>query len=121
MKENLCSKVRFNSFRLQNYTYSNSNSVAQQPRRTSAYCVHLSIRDHWTLRGEQMSRSGGQSEVRSSVLKSPSKLGTHLLIHCSWDERLSRPCHPGKRTRTYSVEARYATTRTWDYLYILQK
>ncbi|GFX09801.1 hypothetical protein TNCV_654001 [Trichonephila clavipes] len=41
---------------------------------------------------EQMSRPGGQSEARSPVFKSPSKLGTHLLAHCSRDERLSRPC-----------------------------
>ncbi|GFS94108.1 uncharacterized protein TNCV_3785931 [Trichonephila clavipes] len=40
---------------------------------------------------EQMSRSGGQSEARLPVFKSPSKPGTHLSIHCSRDERLSRP------------------------------
>ncbi|GFX03415.1 hypothetical protein TNCV_4634271 [Trichonephila clavipes] len=39
-----------------------------------------------------MSRSGGQSEVRHPVFKSPNKLGTHLSTHCSRDERLSRPC-----------------------------
>ncbi|GFW71596.1 hypothetical protein TNCV_2548101 [Trichonephila clavipes] len=41
-----------------------------------------------------MPRSGGQSEARPPVFKSPSKPGTHLLTHCSRDERLSRPC-PG--------------------------
>ncbi|GFX05185.1 uncharacterized protein TNCV_1958411 [Trichonephila clavipes] len=41
---------------------------------------------------EQMSRSGGQSEARLPVLKSPSKLGTHLSTHCSKDGRLSRSC-----------------------------
>ncbi|GFV63262.1 uncharacterized protein TNCV_1732021 [Trichonephila clavipes] len=41
---------------------------------------------------EQMSRSGGQSEARPPVFKSPSKLGTHLSTHCSRDERLCRPC-----------------------------
>ncbi|GFW94611.1 uncharacterized protein TNCV_4246511 [Trichonephila clavipes] len=41
---------------------------------------------------EQMSRSGGQSETRSPLFKSTSKLGTHLSTHCSMDERLSRPC-----------------------------
>ncbi|GFW12361.1 hypothetical protein TNCV_816161 [Trichonephila clavipes] len=41
---------------------------------------------------EKMSRSGGQSEARPPELKPPSKLGTHLSIHCSRDERLSRPC-----------------------------
>ncbi|GFX85057.1 hypothetical protein TNCV_4998861 [Trichonephila clavipes] len=29
-----------------------------------------------------MSRSGGQSEVRPPVFKSPKKLGTHLWTHC---------------------------------------
>ncbi|GFW97378.1 hypothetical protein TNCV_4990551 [Trichonephila clavipes] len=32
---------------------------------------------------EQMSRSSGQSEARSRVFKSPSKLGTHLSTHCT--------------------------------------
>ncbi|GFT86826.1 hypothetical protein TNCV_4163981 [Trichonephila clavipes] len=31
----------------------------------------------------QISRSGGQSEARSPVFKSPSKLGTHLSSHCT--------------------------------------
>ncbi|GFW08149.1 uncharacterized protein TNCV_2979161 [Trichonephila clavipes] len=48
---------------------------------------------------EQMSRSGGQSEVRPPVLKSPSKLGTHLSTHCSRDERMSRPCPAREYTR----------------------
>ncbi|GFW12687.1 uncharacterized protein TNCV_3883971 [Trichonephila clavipes] len=41
---------------------------------------------------EQMSRSGGQPEVRPPVFMSPRKLGTHLSTHCHRDERLSRPC-----------------------------
>ncbi|GFY18389.1 alpha-2 adrenergic receptor [Trichonephila clavipes] len=46
---------------------------------------------------EQMSRSGGQFEARLPVFKSPTTLGvskhwSHLLTHCSRDERLSRPC-----------------------------
>ncbi|GFX56379.1 hypothetical protein TNCV_2243111 [Trichonephila clavipes] len=36
---------------------------------------------------DQISHSGGQSEVRPSV----SKMGTHLSTHCRKDERLSRP------------------------------
>ncbi|PRD34028.1 UNVERIFIED_CONTAM: hypothetical protein NCL1_15856 [Trichonephila clavipes] len=39
---------------------------------------------------EQMPRSGGQSEARSPVIKSPRKLGTHLSTHCSRDEWFSR-------------------------------
>ncbi|GFW19257.1 uncharacterized protein TNCV_255841 [Trichonephila clavipes] len=39
-----------------------------------------------------MSRSGGLSEQRPSVIKSRSKLGTHLSTQCSGDERQSRPC-----------------------------
>ncbi|GFV79076.1 hypothetical protein TNCV_2612621 [Trichonephila clavipes] len=54
-----------------------------------------------------MSRFGGLSEVRPSVFKTPSKLGTHLSTHCSRDERLSQPWP----ARTCGVEARYATTR----------
>ncbi|GFW93125.1 hypothetical protein TNCV_3888661 [Trichonephila clavipes] len=34
-----------------------------------------------------MSRSGGNSEARPPVFKSPNKLGTHLSTHCSWNER----------------------------------
>ncbi|GFT23686.1 hypothetical protein TNCV_3511521 [Trichonephila clavipes] len=41
---------------------------------------------------ELMSRSGGQFEARPPVFKSPSKLGTSLLTHCSRDERLGPPC-----------------------------
>ncbi|GFW15458.1 hypothetical protein TNCV_4655981 [Trichonephila clavipes] len=41
---------------------------------------------------EQMYRSGGQSEVKPQVFKSPNKLGTHLSTHCSREERLGRPC-----------------------------
>ncbi|GFW75296.1 uncharacterized protein TNCV_4189511 [Trichonephila clavipes] len=43
---------------------------------------------------EQMPRSGGHSEERTPVFKSPSKLGTHLSTHCSRDERLSGPRPP---------------------------
>ncbi|GFV38728.1 hypothetical protein TNCV_4420961 [Trichonephila clavipes] len=32
---------------------------------------------------ERMSRSGGQSEARPPLLKSPSKLDTHLSTHCT--------------------------------------
>ncbi|GFT83628.1 hypothetical protein TNCV_2825701 [Trichonephila clavipes] len=59
--------------------------------RDRAYCAQP--RGHWALRC--MSRcldQGGQSEARSPMFKSPSKLGTHLSTHCSRDERLSRPC-----------------------------
>ncbi|GFU69465.1 hypothetical protein TNCV_2282341 [Trichonephila clavipes] len=59
-----------------------------------------------------MSRSGGQSEARLPVLKSPSKLDAHLSTHCSRDERLSRSCPAGNTTCTCAEEARYATTRT---------
>ncbi|GFX50041.1 hypothetical protein TNCV_2375301 [Trichonephila clavipes] len=45
-----------------------------------------------------MSRSGGQSEARPPVFKSPSKLGTHLSTHCSRDER-----------DTHSNQYRYAS------------
>ncbi|GFV34408.1 transposable element Tc3 transposase [Trichonephila clavipes] len=38
-----------------------------------------------------VSRSGGQSEAKPPVFKSPSKLGTHLSTRCSTDERQSRP------------------------------
>ncbi|GFV42998.1 uncharacterized protein TNCV_3680231 [Trichonephila clavipes] len=41
---------------------------------------------------EQMSRLGGQSAARSPEFKSSSKLGIHLLTHCSGDERLTRTC-----------------------------
>ncbi|GFW89607.1 hypothetical protein TNCV_1024911 [Trichonephila clavipes] len=50
-----------------------------------------------------MSRFGGLSEERPSVFKTPSKLGTHLSIQCSGDERQSRPC-PALPLVTY-VEA----------------
>ncbi|GFU79692.1 hypothetical protein TNCV_4036991 [Trichonephila clavipes] len=39
-----------------------------------------------------MFRSDGESEVRPPVFKSPRKIRTHLLTHCSRNERLSRPC-----------------------------
>ncbi|GFV81123.1 uncharacterized protein TNCV_2271071 [Trichonephila clavipes] len=38
-----------------------------------------------------MSRSGDQSEARLPVFKPPCKLGTHLLTHCSRDEKPSLP------------------------------
>ncbi|GFW17746.1 uncharacterized protein TNCV_2653031 [Trichonephila clavipes] len=41
---------------------------------------------------EQMSQSGGQSEARPPVFKSPSKLGFLLSTHCSREERLCPPC-----------------------------
>ncbi|GFV38278.1 hypothetical protein TNCV_1723591 [Trichonephila clavipes] len=41
---------------------------------------------------EQIFRSGGQSEARPSVFKSPGKLGSHLSTHCSRDESLSLSC-----------------------------
>ncbi|GFW30525.1 hypothetical protein TNCV_454631 [Trichonephila clavipes] len=41
------------------------NSVAQQPMKAKAYCVHLSIRDHWALRC--MSRCPDQSEAKPPV------------------------------------------------------
>ncbi|GFY00475.1 hypothetical protein TNCV_1665141 [Trichonephila clavipes] len=41
--------------------------------RAKAYCAHPSKRDRWTLRCVNiMSRSGGQSEARPQVFKSPS-------------------------------------------------
>ncbi|GFV15115.1 hypothetical protein TNCV_1883011 [Trichonephila clavipes] len=65
----------------------------KQPIRARAYCAY------WALRcmsrcpeSESESRISGQSEPRLPVFKSPSKLGTHLSIHCSRDARLSRPC-----------------------------
>ncbi|GFT27315.1 hypothetical protein TNCV_5140861 [Trichonephila clavipes] len=42
--------------------------------------------DHWAT-----AAPGGQSEAKPSVFKSPNKLGTHLSIHYSRDERLSGP------------------------------
>ncbi|GFV32337.1 hypothetical protein TNCV_1676231 [Trichonephila clavipes] len=45
---------------------------------------------------EQMSQSGGQSEARIPVFKSPNKFGIHLSTDCDRDERLSRPC-PGNK------------------------
>ncbi|GFW88757.1 uncharacterized protein TNCV_4972501 [Trichonephila clavipes] len=53
-----------------------------------------------------MSRSGGQSEARPPMFKSPSKLGTHLSTHCNGDESLSRSCP----ARTCHVEVQYSTT-----------
>ncbi|GFV80743.1 hypothetical protein TNCV_4619041 [Trichonephila clavipes] len=61
--------------------------------RARAHCAHSSIRDHWVLRCmSPMSQSGGQSEVRPPVFKSPRKFGTHLSFHYPRDERLSQPC-----------------------------
>ncbi|GFV78672.1 hypothetical protein TNCV_1889772 [Trichonephila clavipes] len=53
---------------------------------------------------EQLSRSGGQFEVRPPVFKPPSKLGTHLSTHCSKDEGRNGLAQPGNRTRTCGVE-----------------
>ncbi|GFW35394.1 uncharacterized protein TNCV_2611931 [Trichonephila clavipes] len=47
---------------------------------------------------EQMSRSGGQSDARPPVFKSPSKLDTHLPTHYSRDERLSHLVQVGNIT-----------------------
>ncbi|GFU49016.1 hypothetical protein TNCV_2333101 [Trichonephila clavipes] len=66
--------------------------VAQQLKDARAYCVHPTIRDHWALRFMSVYLSSGQSEVRSSEFKSPSKLSAHLSTHCSRDVRLSRSC-----------------------------
>ncbi|GFV86933.1 hypothetical protein TNCV_2198851 [Trichonephila clavipes] len=71
----------------------NSNSVAQQPMRTTAYCAHFTVSDHWTLK--DMSRCSDQVvslKRNTQCFKSPRKLGTHLSTHCRRDERLSRPC-----------------------------
>ncbi|GFV72294.1 hypothetical protein TNCV_637561 [Trichonephila clavipes] len=53
----------------------------------SYYTWPLDAEEH-----EQMSRFGGLSEQRPSVIKTRSKLGTHLSTQCSGDERQSRPC-----------------------------
>ncbi|GFV25673.1 hypothetical protein TNCV_3851571 [Trichonephila clavipes] len=44
-----------------------------------------------------MSRSGGQSEARPPVFKSPRKLGTHLSTHCRRDESYTRAFGDGPR------------------------
>ncbi|GFV77563.1 uncharacterized protein TNCV_1070921 [Trichonephila clavipes] len=61
---------------------------------------------------EQMSRSGGQSEARHPVFKSPSKLSTHFYrpTAVGMKGRVDL-AQPGNRTRTCVVEGRYATTR----------
>ncbi|GFW99638.1 hypothetical protein TNCV_3418711 [Trichonephila clavipes] len=65
--------------------------------RARAYYAHPSIRNPWALGvHELMSQSSGRPEARSPVFKSPSKLGALLSNHCSWDERLSRPCPAGE-------------------------
>ncbi|GFY06677.1 hypothetical protein TNCV_3525331 [Trichonephila clavipes] len=81
--------------------------------RARVYCTHPSTHDHWALKcmSRCLNRTGGQSEERPPVFKSPSKLGTHLSTHCSRDERLNRPCLARNKTRTCGVEARYATIR----------
>ncbi|GFX63981.1 hypothetical protein TNCV_41571 [Trichonephila clavipes] len=57
--------------------------------RAGSYCAHPSIRDHWGAEEHgQMFRSGGQSEARPPVFKSPSKLRTHLSTHFSRDEKV---------------------------------
>ncbi|GFV75078.1 uncharacterized protein TNCV_4121961 [Trichonephila clavipes] len=66
--------------------------------RTRAYCAHPSIRDHWVLR--YMSRCPDQVVSLKQDLqcsKPPSKLVTHLLTHCSRDERLSSFCPARKK------------------------
>ncbi|GFV90457.1 hypothetical protein TNCV_50321 [Trichonephila clavipes] len=69
----------------------NSNSVAQQPMRARANIVTPSIRDYLALRGKSRCPDQGVSLKQDpQCLKSPSKLGTHLLTHCNRDERLSR-------------------------------
>ncbi|GFU12175.1 retrovirus-related Pol polyprotein from transposon opus [Trichonephila clavipes] len=71
-----------------------------------------------------MSRFGGLSEQRPSVIKTRSKLGTHLSTQCSGDERQSRHlCSPLREPQTCGVEARYTTTldliRAFDKLAII--
>ncbi|GFX71888.1 hypothetical protein TNCV_1443111 [Trichonephila clavipes] len=63
-----------------------------------------------------MSQFGVLSEEKPSVLKTLSKLGTHLSTQCSGDERQSRPCpaQPVNRTQNFGVKARYNTTRPYS-------
>ncbi|GFW49577.1 hypothetical protein TNCV_2843581 [Trichonephila clavipes] len=62
-----------------------------------------------------MSRFGGLSDERPSVLQTPSKLGTHLLTQCSGDETQSRPLPiPLIQPQTCGVEARYTITRPYS-------
>ncbi|GFX76913.1 hypothetical protein TNCV_2257761 [Trichonephila clavipes] len=57
-----------------------------------AYCGYPSIRDHWALRCMSKCPDQVVSLKRDPpVLKSSSKVGTHLTTHYSRDERLSRP------------------------------
>ncbi|GFT49664.1 hypothetical protein TNCV_3368021 [Trichonephila clavipes] len=63
-----------------------------------------------------MSRSGGQSEVKSPVFKSPTKLGTPLSTHYNRDEKAESTLPlPSIEPRTCDAEARNATTRPLGY------
>ncbi|GFU67671.1 hypothetical protein TNCV_1644201 [Trichonephila clavipes] len=65
-----------------------AEEVGYQPLRARAYCAHPSLRDHWALRC--MSRCPDQVvSLKQALVKSPSKLGTHLSNYCSRDERLN--------------------------------
>ncbi|GFV87794.1 hypothetical protein TNCV_780761 [Trichonephila clavipes] len=79
--------------------------------RPRADFAHPVISDHWELRC--MSRYADQVFILKRDPKCSSKLGTQLSTRFIRDERVSRPClpRPGHRTRTCSVEVRYATTR----------
>ncbi|GFV39833.1 uncharacterized protein TNCV_4144701 [Trichonephila clavipes] len=59
-------------------------AAAHESQCPSQYSCPLDAEVH-----EQKFRSGGQSEARPPVFKSPSKLGTHLSTHCSRDERIA--------------------------------
>ncbi|GFU01403.1 hypothetical protein TNCV_54041, partial [Trichonephila clavipes] len=61
-----------------------------------------------------MSRFGGLSEQRPSVIKTRSKLGTHLSTQCSGDERQVDLAQPVKEPQTCGVEARYTSTRSYS-------
>ncbi|GFX23310.1 hypothetical protein TNCV_1559091 [Trichonephila clavipes] len=62
-----------------------------------------------------MSRFGGLSEEKPSVFKTPSKLGTHLSIKCSGDEKAeSTLSSPLIEPKTCSVEEQYTTTRPYS-------
>ncbi|GFW98993.1 hypothetical protein TNCV_1782121 [Trichonephila clavipes] len=62
---------------------------------------------------EQMSQSGGQSEARPPVFKSPSKLSTHLSTHCRSQEVLRRPWALGFETAAqHNVDYDLATLTT---------
>ncbi|GFW08875.1 hypothetical protein TNCV_3474291 [Trichonephila clavipes] len=50
------------------------HKLAQQPMKAKAYCAHLSIRDHSAEVHEQMSQSGGQSDVNPPVFSHQASL-----------------------------------------------